>query len=229
MAVFDRHSTDYERAVEQAIAFAGQPHDVYIAAKARKLLQVAWHRLGRAPDAVLDVGCGVGLLDRHLLDYVGRLHGVDASEAMIERARREVPAAEYAVADAEALPYGDETFDVAFAVCVLHHVEGRDGRARLLREMARVTKRGGVAIVFEHNPLNPLTRKVVRSCAFDEGVELLGRREAAALVEDAGLEPTDAEYILFFPWRTRLVDALERPLAKVPLGAQYLVAGRRRD
>ena len=227
MAVFDRDAADYESAVERAVAFAGQPHDVYLAAKARKLVEIARRRLGGNPQTALDVGCGTGRLDRHLLGSVGSLHGVDASAAMVERARQAVPEAEYAVAAGDALPFEDGRFDLSFAVCVLHHV-GRDGRAQLVREMARVTRGGGLVVVFEHNPLNPLTRKVVRSCAFDEGVELLGRRETRALVEDAGLETTDGEYILFFPWRTRLVDALERPLAAVPLGAQYLVAARKR-
>jgi hypothetical protein len=94
----------------------------------------------------------------------------------------------------------------------------------LLEEMGRVTKRDGLTVVFEHNPLNPLTRRVVRDCAFDEGVELLGRRELERLYRAAGLAVVEAEYLLFFPWRA---DALERRLTWLPFGAQYVVAGRR--
>ena len=227
MAVFDRFGSDYERAVEQAVAFAGQPHDVYIRAKAHKLLALARRHLRGDPRTVLDVGCGIGLLDRHLVGHVRSLHGVDPSEAMIERAREAVPVADYAVADGRTLPFDGGRFDLTFAICVLHHVADATDRLQLLREMARVTRAGGLVVVFEHNPLNPLTRRVVRSCAFDEGVELLARREVRALLQQVGLEPTDAEYILFFPWRTRLVEALERRLAPVPLGAQYVVAARR--
>ena len=226
MAVFDDYSSDYEAAVNEAIAFAGQPHDVYLAAKARKLLELVRRRLGQDPISALDVGCGPGLFDRHLIPHVRSLDGVDPSEAMVQRAREAVPAADYRVSDGRSLPYESDRFDVTLAVCVLHHV-ARSARAPLVAEMARVTRRGGLIVVFEHNPLNPLTRKVIRSCAFDHGVELLGRREVVNRLEQAGLTPTDADYILFFPWRTRLVDALERPLAALPLGAQYLVAGRK--
>ena len=89
--------------------------------------------------------------------------------------------------------------------------------------MARVTKPDGLVAVFEHNPLNPLTRRVVRSCAFDEGVELIGRRELEQLFRAASLTVADSEYLLFFPWRA---EAVERRLTWLPLGAQYVVAGR---
>ena len=112
---------------------------------------------------------------------------------------------------------------MVFAVCVLHHVDPPD-RPALVAEMARVTRPGGLVLVFEHNPLNPLTRRVVRDCAFDEGVELLGRRELERLYRGAGLELLGTEYLLFFPWRA---DTIERRLTRLPFGAQYVVVGRK--
>jgi ubiquinone/menaquinone biosynthesis C-methylase UbiE len=225
VAVFDRHSAGYERAVEQAVAFAGQPHDVYIRAKAHKLLELARRRLGHDPDAILDVGCGLGLFGAHLVACVEEFHGVDTSAVMIERAREAVPAGRFAVGEAARLPYEDDRFDVAFASCLLHHVDP-DGRVEVLAEMRRVTRPGGLVVVFEHNPVNPLTRRVVRSCSFDEGVRLLSRREASGLLRAAALTQTDAAYILFFPWRRRVLEAVESGLGSVPLGAQYVVAAR---
>src|SRR5438132_2233478 len=191
-AEFDRHSESYETAVEEAVAFAGQPHDVYLEAKARKLLELARRRLGAEPVAALDVGCGIGLFERHLGGSFAALHGVDVSEPMIARARETVPEAEFRVSDPGRLPYEDARFDLVFTVCVLHHVE-RCERGRLLAEIARVARPGGLVVVFEHNPWNPLTRKVVRGCEFDQGVELLPRREVMAALRAAGLEVTDAE------------------------------------
>jgi SAM-dependent methyltransferase len=224
-AEFDRHGADYDTAVERAVAFAGQPHDVYIGAKACKLLELARRRLGGEQVAALDVGCGPGLVARHLSGRVSSLHGVDVSEAMVERARAAVPEAEFRVSEANRIPYEDGFFDLAFTVCVLHHVPG-DERPGLIAEMGRVTRPGGLVVVFEHNPWNPLTRKVVRSCDLDEDVELLRRREAVARLRAAGLEVTDSEYLLFSPWRGALVERLERRLGRVPLGAQYVVAAR---
>jgi SAM-dependent methyltransferase len=224
-AEFDRHSADYETTVESAVAFAGQPHDVYLEAKAHRLLELARRRLGSHRVSVLDVGCGPGLLARHLSGRVSALHGVDVSAAMVERAREAVPEGEFQVSAPGRLPHEDGRFDLSYAVCVLHHVP-RSERTALLSEMRRVTRPGGLVVVFEHNPWNPLTRKVVRGCDLDEGVELLTRREVVAGLRAAGLEVTDAEYLLFSPWRGMLVERLERGLARVPLGAQHVVAGR---
>jgi SAM-dependent methyltransferase len=219
---FDRYRDGYEEAVEEAISFAGQEHEFYLDAKARRLLALARRHLGARPLRVLDVGCGTGLADRLLLPHVAALEGVDVSEGMVDRARAENPAASYQVYDGRALPFADGAFDVVFAMCVLHHVEPPDRRG-LLHEMGRVTKPDGLTMVFEHNPLNPLTRRVVRDCAFDEGVQLLGRGELERLYRAAGLTRVESEYMLFFPWRA---DALERRLTRLPLGAQYVVTGR---
>jgi SAM-dependent methyltransferase len=221
-ADFDRYGETYEAAVDSAIAFAGQEHDFYIEAKARRLLELVLRHLGSTRPRALDVGCGVGLVDRHLSSAF-ELHGVDVSPAMVERARAANPGVEYAVSESRSLPHDDGAFDLAFAVCVLHHVEPAD-RLPLLGEMRRVARPGGLVAVFEHNPLNPLTRRVVRNCAFDEGVELIGRRELERLYRSAGLDVVGAEYLLFFPWRA---DALERAIRRLPFGAQYVVAGRR--
>jgi SAM-dependent methyltransferase len=141
---------------------------------------------------------------------------------MLARARDRVPEASFESYDGDRLPYADDAFDLSFAVCVLHHVPpGR--RAALLAEMARVTRSGGVVAVFEHNPWNPLTRKVVRSISFDAGVRLLTRREVADRLSAAGLSVFAADYLMFTPWRA--LDGLERFLAWLPLGAQHVVAG----
>ena len=219
---FDRYGETYEAAVDEAISFAGKEHDFYLEAKARRLLELTRRHLGSGRPRALDVGCGVGLVDRHLSPRL-ELHGVDVSPAMVERAQTANPDVSYRVYDGRRLPFADGELDLAFAICVLHHVDPPD-RGALLAEMARVTRPGGLVVVFEHNPLNPLTRRVVRDCAFDAGVELLGRRELERLYRGAGLGLLGTEYLLFFPWR---MDALERRLTWLPLGAQYVVAARR--
>ena len=225
-AEFDRVGGSYRAAVDEAISFAGQEHDFYLEVKARRLVELARRHLGPSRPTALDVGCGPGLFDRHVASAFD-LHGVDVSPAMVEQARETNPEVGYAVSEPGRLPYDDGRFDLAFAVCVLHHVERAD-RLPLVRETARVVRPGGLVAVFEHNPLNPLTRRVVRDCAFDEGVELLPRRELETLLRAAGLEVVSAHYLLFFPWRGRLFEAAERLLARLPLGAQYVVAARRR-
>jgi hypothetical protein len=94
--------------------------------------------------------------------------------------------------------------------------------------MARVTRPGGIVAIFEHNPWNPLTRKVVRDCEFDVGVELLSRRRTVELLSAAGLEVEEWRYIVFFPREGGGLRRVERSVARLPLGAQYYTAARRR-
>jgi ubiquinone/menaquinone biosynthesis C-methylase UbiE len=148
---------------------------------------------------------------------------MDISPAMVARAAERNPTASYTVGDGRTLPYEDDRFDVAFAVCVLHHVEPAQ-RPSLLAEAARVTRTGGLVLVLEHNPHNPLTKRAVERCPFDEDVHLPRRSEVAGLARLVGLRVVEQRYIVFFPWRGRVFDAVERLLAPVPLGAQYLVA-----
>lgn len=224
---FDRHAEDYREAVEASIAFSGRDLDFFTRAKARVLLELA----GRVapPDelAFLDVGCGPGETDRFLEGRVRRLAGVDVAPEMLERARHANPWAEYRnYAVGELLPYEDGSFDVSFAICVFHHVS-RTQRIPLVEEMIRVCRPGGMVALFEHNPLNPLTRKAVRGCEFDRDAELLSRREASHLLSQAGLADPSGRYIEFFTRDSGLFRAVEGRLGWLPLGAQYAVFAHR--
>jgi SAM-dependent methyltransferase len=81
--------------------------------------------------------------------------GVDASPEMVARATRKAAraacAARFEVADAEALPFVDGTFDVVTSSLMLHHLAASD-RAAALREMRRVLKDTGRALVVEFAP-----------------------------------------------------------------------------
>jgi ubiquinone/menaquinone biosynthesis C-methylase UbiE len=97
--------------------------------------------------AVLDVGCGVGITACYLTKRYGcRVVGIDITERMIdrcnERARRErvEDAVEFRVADAQDLPLEDGRFDVVISESV--NVFLADSR-RAMREYVRVARTGG--------------------------------------------------------------------------------------
>jgi SAM-dependent methyltransferase len=215
----------YELQVEHAIGFAGREHAFYLEAKARALLDLVDRRLRNgAPVRALDVGCGNGGFDS-MLDPLEELHAVDVSPEIVAAAAERVPRVRFEVADGTRLPFADDTYDLTFTVCTLHHVEPAH-RVAFVRELARVTRAGGLVVVFEHNPLNPLTRLVVRRVPFDEGVVLVGRRSLRGLARAAGLTVEETRYVLFFPWARAPFPQLERLLAPLPAGAQYFVACR---
>ena len=174
----------------------------------------------------MDVGCGPGETDSFLEGRVRSLAGVDVAAGMVDQARWRNPWAEYrAYAAGDPIPYDDASFDVCFTICVLHHVPPEQ-RLAVVGEMQRICRPGGLIAVFEHNPLNPLTRKAVRDCEFDRGVKLLSRRAAERLLEASGLSPR-GRYIEFFPRDSGVLRRLEGRLGWLPLGAQYAVFGRR--
>jgi SAM-dependent methyltransferase len=227
---FDQYTDSYRDAVEDSISFAGGDAARYVGAKARMLVELAERHLGSASEAeALDVGCGPGETDSYLEGAFASLSGVDLSAAMTGRASERNPWASYSSYDSgDPLPYADASFDLSFAICVFHHVPAAE-RPALVAEMRRVTRPGGLVAIFEHNPWNPLTRKAVRDCPFDEDAELLSRPETRRLAGEAGLERVESPFIIFFPRQGARRDRIERRLGWLPLGAQYYVAGRRTD
>lgn len=105
------------------------------------------------PLKVLDVACGTGDFTIEIAQKVAagsEVVGVDISEGMMAVGREKIRAAgvsaEMAVADCEALPYGDNTFDrisVGFGVRNFEHLELG------LSEMYRVLNPGGKLVILE--------------------------------------------------------------------------------
>lgn len=105
---------------------------------------------------VLDAGCGTGNYARALLRQVGRIEAVDLSAGMLEVARAKLADAAGRVklhqAAIDALPLGDGAVDGAMVNQVLHHLAddpaaGWPAHRRVLRELARVLRPGGVLVV----------------------------------------------------------------------------------
>ena len=226
-ADFDRYRDTYGDEVQRSIGFIGQDHAFFVESKARHLVDVADRHLdaGRSA-AVLDVGCGVGLTHPYLTPTFATVCGADVSEGVVATARTANPVARYVVYDGARLPFADATFDLTFTIAVLHHVDP-GAWAAFVSEMGRVTRPGGLLVIFEHNPFNPLTRLAVARCEFDAGVTLVRKRVAEDLVTRGGLDVVDTAYILFFPWRLPLARAIESRMRRLPAGAQYYVAARK--
>jgi ubiquinone/menaquinone biosynthesis C-methylase UbiE len=220
---FDRYAADYRATVNEAADIAGVDVDRLAGDKAQLLLDLLERRLGDASSRkVLDVGCGIGLVDAELVSGVGELHGIDTSRKSVDEATRAVPTARFRHFGGKRIPHADAAFDMVFAICVLHHVPPRD-RPAFLAEMARVTRPGGIVAIVEHNPLNPVTRHIVSRCAFDRDAALLRRGAGARLLAGAGLEPGGRGYIAFWPRRSALIERIEKRIGWLPAGAQYYV------
>jgi SAM-dependent methyltransferase len=93
---------------------------------------------------VLDVGCGAGAFLRLVAGRGARPFGVDASEALIELARRRLPAADLRVGDMEALPFEGDTFDLVTGFNAFFFA---DDIVAALREAGRVAKPAAPVVI----------------------------------------------------------------------------------
>ena len=113
-----------------------------------------------AGQRVLDVGCGPGALTNELVARVGASHvaGVDPSVSYASSARERFPGVRIEVSTAGDLPFQDAEFDAVLAQLVVHFLADP---VHDLREMARVTRVGGVvaACTWDHGGgTSPLSR-----------------------------------------------------------------------
>jgi ubiquinone/menaquinone biosynthesis C-methylase UbiE len=152
-----------------------------------------------------------------------KLTGIDVAGTVIEEAKASNPDVHYDVYEGTRLPYNDRSFDIAYAIAVMHHVPPDDWESFLV-EAARVVRPGGLVVIIEHNPLNPLTQKIVRSCPFDENAVLLRSGRLAKLFRAAGMLDPKQQFIIFTPFDTPFFHKVETSLGWLPLGAQYCMA-----
>jgi len=97
--------------------------------------------------SLLDVGCAKGFMLHDLEELIPgiSLAGVDVSDYAIEHAMEDVQS-KVQVADARDLPFADNSFDVVIAINTIHNLE-RDGCAKALREIERVSRKGAFITV----------------------------------------------------------------------------------
>jgi 2-polyprenyl-3-methyl-5-hydroxy-6-metoxy-1,4-benzoquinol methylase len=219
LAEFDTFAANYQELVSASVRISGEPSDYFAAYKAAYIARRITPREG---GKVLDYGCGVGLLARHLKSRLGgmRIDGFDVSKDSIEQV--EDTLVRQGTFDTR-LNELSGAYDVIVLSNVLHHVKAGE-RQDVVREAASRLADHGTLFVFEHNPINPLTRWAVSQCPFDEGAVLLPSHETRGYVQRNGLRLLWREYIVFFPRGLGWFRRLEPSLRWCPLGAQYVVA-----
>jgi SAM-dependent methyltransferase len=222
---FDAYSNSYDAHVNAALGFSGLDVDFFTKVKAAYIQEILSETLGSTKIDVLDVGCGIGNYHPLLRPSLRKLCGVDISSESLKTAAQRNEQVEYSHFDGTSLPFADGAFDAAFAICVYHHVP-ISNRAALTRSVRRVLRPGGLFMIFEHNPRNPLTMRVVNRCEFDRDAVLLKSEEAENLLDQEGFKNVGSRHILTVPSFNSTSRSVDRLFGRLKVGAQYYTCGR---
>jgi len=108
----------------------------------------------RHGEMILDVGCGTGVFTLDILSFGPLVIGLDISRPMIMRAgiKAEGYPFQGVAGDMKSLPFADSCFDKVVSVTALEFIE--DGQSAV-RDLFRVTKKGGTIVVATLNSLSP--------------------------------------------------------------------------
>jgi len=222
MAEFDSYSANYRDLVTRSVRASGESSEYFAAYKAKYVLQ----KFGSDGFmSVLDYGCGVGALAEQLKLAIpnARIDGFDPSQESLDRVPLHLREQGCFRSDLTQLA-GD--YDLVVIANVLHHVHPAE-RALVFQQAFQKVKPQGRIVVFEHNPLNPLTRRAVAQCPFDEDAILLKSSEVRDLLAQTGFIGLQRDFVVFFPRALAYLRRLEMHLGWLPLGAQYAFAGVR--
>jgi ubiquinone/menaquinone biosynthesis C-methylase UbiE len=150
-AYYEARASEYDYRVYGTGLFAERDRPDWHAERER--LQDALAAL--PPARTLDVACGTGWMTQHL---PGEIVGIDASESMLEIARKRVPAGRFLVGDALLLPFEDRSFDRLVTGHFYGHLEEPE-RSQFLGEARRVAGELVVVDSALHDGVEPEERQ----------------------------------------------------------------------
>ena len=224
---FDAFSEEYRIVHTKNLRLSGAESDYFCE---HKILEIKKQE-GSLSLKLLDFGCGDGLTSKYFIKHFPSsfYYGIDVSSENIKQALLLKPHnCSFYLYPGNELPFEDETFDIALAANVFHHIDRKD-HVKTIMEISRTLKPTGRLYIFEHNPINPVTQCIVKTCIFDKKAKLLLPSHFKRCFHDSQMSTYKIKYLLFFP-RHRIFKwfiKLEEYLRKLPVGAQYLIIGKK--
>jgi SAM-dependent methyltransferase len=226
-AYFDSYSENYKEILAKSTGEDLESASFFASQKVSHLAR-CYHN-NEASKTILDYGCGVGMSLRPLRRIFpeAKISGADPSQRSLDVAARE-----HADCNVNLIQLADlnkseykRHFDLIFISCVFHHID-TEQHIKTLKTLRHICSPTGQLAIFEHNPANPITRKIVRDCPFDEGVTLISPRTLRERMRAAGWKGLRRRYISFVPPRLKRFKSLEPLLGWCPLGGQYFIMAK---
>ncbi|WP_297950365.1 class I SAM-dependent methyltransferase [uncultured Campylobacter sp.] len=173
---------------------------------------------------ILEYGCGIGRNLPYILEafHKSSVFGFDISKESLEIAKQSNKEVVIIESEEELMKHKNY-FDLIFIAGVYHHIEP-SLRNNVTLNIFELAANNCDVIVFEHNPYNPLTRRMVSTCDFDQDAVLLSKKELQSIFIQAGFKNNGSSYTLFFPPILKSLSFLEKFLKWLPLGGQYYIS-----
>ncbi len=185
-------------------------------------------RLSRE-SSLLDIGCGTGHFTRRFArETIGPVIGLDPNQEWLAYARERAREGELDVAGrAEALPFGDRSFDCAVSVTALCFVADQ---MRALREMVRVARRRIVLGLLNRHSVLYLQKGRHGGAGGYKGAHWHTAAEVRALFDQIAVDDVVLRSAIVAPAGGFAARAIESVWPqRIPLGAFLAVSADRTD
>jgi len=216
----------YDDGLKNALSEYGA-EDISVFAKYK--VKIMASRLSGHPENILEFGCGIGRNNVYMRESfpASNIFGCDISERSIEIARKNNSDVEYNVISTpeELVGAYKGRIDCIFVANVFHHVPF-DKHKEWVDALHEILSEGGDIFIFEHNPYNPIVRRIFEVNDTPFGASMVNPSYCSGLLKDAGFSEIKKRYTLFFMRRNNLFETVERMLFWLPLGAQYYIWGK---
>jgi ubiquinone/menaquinone biosynthesis C-methylase UbiE len=188
-------------AIEDRFTATAKVFGDYAVVERRRLAETLAQMVGAAKtQTAADLATGPGTLALRFAHHVRWIAAVDLTPAMLVRARETAKSeglsnVGFLRADAQQLPIADGALDLCVTSYSLHHVPDQ---ARMVREMARVVKRGGrvgvIDILVPDTPGASEAANAIEIARDPSHTRSLMRREFMSLLDQAGLRVVDTKF-----------------------------------
>lgn len=161
----------------------------------RFLKKIQQHAKGK----ILDVGCATGFLQKHFSNIIG----IDLTHKLLKQNKN--PSI---CANAEKMPFKNESFDVVYSINLLEHAKKPD---HVVAECARVSKKGGKIILVTPNKGMELVLDLAEKLKLKipEGEHrFLSHKEMEKMCKESGLSIVNNKKIILMPFHIPLISSL---------------------
>lgn len=220
---FDDYAENYEELVSTQLAFFSKDRSYFSSYK----IELLARKIDFKPKSILDFGSGIGLSIPFFRDFFpwSEIYASDLSINSLEYIKKNYSYAEVIKdQDLEA-----HKFDCIFLSGVVHHITDSE-RNKVFDRISKLLNPNGILTIFEHNPYNPVTQRMVSTCEFDHDAELITKNKLIAKVSSSGnFKIYKSGYCLFFPQFLKKLNIMEKFIEWLPFGGQYFCIFRKTD